>query len=98
MERGLRKLRQLPEGRNLTSIIIRSDNTAACYNISRQAACDALMPRLSSLLKYPERVGIELEAEHIAGVDNVKADRLSRIAPVGDYALKEEQMRRIQTA
>ena len=82
--------RQLPEWRNL-----KSGNTTKCYNISRQAACDALMPTHSSLLNYAKRMGIELTAEHIAGVDNVNSDRLSWIAPGEDYTLKEEGMLRV---
>ena len=96
VEKGLRRLRQLPEGRAVTSLIVRSDNTSTCYNINRQAACDTLLPTLVSLLSYADRVGVELTAEHVAGVDNAKADRLSRISPGGDYALHADQLQRIQ--
>jgi hypothetical protein len=71
-------------------VIIRSDNTATCYNINRRAAGITLLPPLLHLLRFADRVGIELTAEHVRGVDNTIADRLSRISPGGDYALKME--------
>jgi hypothetical protein len=39
-----------------------------------------------------DRAGLELTAEHVAGVDNRTADRLSRISPGGDYARKTDKL------
>jgi ribonuclease HI len=90
VEQAIRKLLRLWEAGSITSILIRSDNTATCYNINRQAAGETLRPALSSLLRFADKAGIQLTAEHVLGVDNVRADRLSRISPGGDYALKPQ--------
>ena len=92
VERALRRLRQLPEGRSVNSLIIRSDNTATCFNINRRNAGETLLPTLMSLLSYVDRVGIQIVAQHIPGKENEKADRLSRISPGGDYALRRETL------
>ena len=95
VERALRRLRQIPEASTISSVLIRSDNTATCYNINRQAACETLTPALSSLLRFAERCNIHLVAEHISGVENGTADRLSRISPGGDYALRPESLQQL---
>jgi hypothetical protein len=88
-------LRQIPEADSVSSVLIRSDNTTTCYNINRQAACETLTPALTSLLRFADQANLHLTAEHVRGVDNGKADRLSRISPGGDYALKAEVLQRL---
>jgi hypothetical protein len=95
VERALRRLRQITQADSVSSVLVRSDNTSTCYNINRQAACETLMPALSSLLRFAERANLHLTAEHISGVHNQKADRLSRISPGGDYSLKAEVLQRL---
>jgi hypothetical protein len=84
-----------PEANAISSILVRSDNTATCYNLNRQAACDTLVPALSSLLRFAERANLHLTAEHISGVNTSIADRLSRISPGGDYALRPEVLQQL---
>jgi hypothetical protein len=62
VEQAIRRLRRWPEAESITSVVIRSDNTATCYNINRQAACDTLVPSLSSLLRFADRIGLQLTA------------------------------------
>jgi ribonuclease HI len=95
VEQALRRLRQTPEASAISSVLVRSDNTATCYNINRQAACDTLVPALSSLLRFAERANLHLTAEHISGVNNSIADRLSRISPGGDYALRPQVLQQL---
>jgi hypothetical protein len=75
---------------------VRSDNTATCYNINRQNACDTLLPGTLRLLRFLDRSKLEVVAEHVAGIDNSTADKLSRISPGGDYTLKNEYLERLQ--
>jgi ribonuclease HI len=96
VEKALRQLRRWEEGRHISSVLVRSDNTTTCYNINRQSAGDTLLPPLLSLLRYAERAQIELVAEHVPGVENSTADRISRISPGGDYALRPETMQKIE--
>jgi ribonuclease HI len=95
VERALRTLRRTAEGKALRSIIVRSDNTTTCFNINRQNSCDTLLPSLLSLLRFLERSEIQVVAEHVAGVDNSIADKLSRISPGGDYSLKQEHLEKL---
>jgi hypothetical protein len=75
--------------------LIRSDNTETCYNINRQAASETLVPALSCLLRFADRIGLQLTAEHVPGVDNVWADHLSQISPGGDYALRPQVLQQV---
>jgi hypothetical protein len=68
--------------------MIRSDNTATCYNINRQAAGQNLRLPLQLLLDFVRRKHIFLRARHVPGVANDAADRLSRFSASGDYGIK----------
>jgi ribonuclease HI len=92
VERALRTLKHRPEGRNLTSLVVRTDNTATAYNINRLNACDSLLPSLLRLLHFLDHSGLEIVAEHVAGTDNTVADKLSRISPGGDYSVTDERL------
>jgi hypothetical protein len=90
VEQASRRQRRWPEADSVTSILIRSDNTTTCYDINRQAACETLVPAQLSVLRFADRIGLQLTAEHLPGTDNVWADRLRRTLPGGDYALKPQ--------
>jgi hypothetical protein len=79
-------LRQ-PDLPSLHSVLIRSDNTATCYNINRQAAGVNLRLPLQLLLDFARRQGVYLRARHIPGLANDAADRLSRFSASGDYGI-----------
>jgi hypothetical protein len=95
VDQAIRKPLRLPEAESITSILTRGDKTANCYNINRQAIGETLIPALSSLRRFADRVGLQLTAEHVPGVDNVWADRLSQISPAGDYALKPQVLQQV---
>jgi ribonuclease HI len=90
VERALRRLQHLPEGRGINSLVVKSDNTATVYNINRQASCEALSPCLQALLRFAGKAGIELVAEHVPGRENNLADTLSRLSAGGEYQLRPE--------
>jgi hypothetical protein len=90
VEQAIRRSHRWLEAESIISILIRNDNTATCYNINRQAACGTLVSALSSLLRFADRIGLQLTAEHLPGTDSVWADRLSRISPGVDCALKPQ--------
>jgi ribonuclease HI len=93
VERTLRRLKQLPAGRDVHSVVIRSDNSTTVYNINRRNATASLLPPLASLLRFAERAQIEMIAEHVPGIGNATADALSRISPGGDYRLNLNVLR-----
>jgi ribonuclease HI len=76
-----------PSTPSLHSVVVRSDNTATCYNINRQAAGQNLRLPLQLLLDFVRRQHIYLRARHIPGVANEAADRLSRFSASGDYMI-----------
>jgi hypothetical protein len=47
------------------------------------------------LLRFADRIGLQLTAKHIPRADDVWADRLSRISPGGDYALKPQVLQQV---
>jgi ribonuclease HI len=97
VEKALRRMRQVyPASRSLKAITVRSDNTATVFNINRRQACDSLLQPLHSLLSYADRIGVQLRAQHVPGIDNGHADALSRISPSGDYSLSPEVLERLQ--
>jgi hypothetical protein len=85
---SLSLLLRLPDTPPLHSVMIRSDNTAACFNINRQAAAQNLRLPLQLLLDFAKRKHIFLRARHIPGVANDAADRLSRLSASGDYGIR----------
>jgi hypothetical protein len=93
IERALRMYHPLMEEKQISSILIRSDNSAAVFNTNRKRACLSLLEPLRKLLNYVAHKRIHVEARHIPGVNNSKADRLSRICPSGDYSIKDEVLK-----
>jgi hypothetical protein len=94
--RALRRMKQTEATASVKSVLIRSDNTTTVYDINRQKAAETLRPQLVSLLRFAGRNGIFLRAEHIPGVDNGKADALSRISAAGDYGLRPGVLQQLQ--
>jgi hypothetical protein len=84
---ALRKLVNTPSTKALRSYLIRSDNTAVCFNINRQAAGPNLRRPLRLLLNLATKHHLFLRARHIPGLANAHADTLSRLSPGGDYRL-----------
>jgi ribonuclease HI len=76
----------------LHSVVIRSDSTATCFNINRQAAGPNLRFPLLRLLQFARQHNIYLLARHVPGVANDAADRLSRFSASGDYAINRQML------
>jgi ribonuclease HI len=77
------------------AILVQSDNSATVADINRQSASGTLTPHLLDLIATVKKMGIQLQAVHIPGLDNDKADRLSRIGNQREYYLKEEIFRQL---
>jgi hypothetical protein len=86
--RALRQMTRLEATKTISSVLIRSDNTTAVYDVNRQRACDSLRPTLVRLLRFAEMHSISVTAEHVPGINNGVADALSRISASGDYGLR----------
>jgi hypothetical protein len=78
------------------NIIIRTDNTAAIYNINRKSRAINLYHTAKKIWKLSERNYLILKAVHIPGRINVTTNRLSQLEMSGDYQLNETVFQRIQ--
>jgi hypothetical protein len=94
VEKGLRMFQACKETKHLKNVLVKSDNTATVFDINRKKACLTLIKPLRSLLNFVRRAGMQIEARHIRGVNNTKADKLSRLIPAADYAIRKEVLKR----
>ena len=80
--------------RNLSDkgILVRSDSSTVCTYINKQGGTTAQLCDVAlELWEFCVLRGLTLQAVHLAGVKNVRADRLSRVDHSGhDYELTEE--------
>jgi hypothetical protein len=70
-------------------INLRTDNTTVLYDINKKRGASTLLHPLKLIMQLAENRHWQIHANHIAGVDNVIADKLSRLARSGDYALDQ---------
>jgi hypothetical protein len=94
--KALVRMRTTAQGARISSILLFSDNTTTVYDVNRQRACPSLRSPLLRLLRYLEKYRLHLTAQHIPGINNSKADRLSRLSPGGDYGLRPEILKQLQ--
>jgi hypothetical protein len=67
--------------------MVHSDNMTTVYNLNRYASARSLIPPMRRLMVFLTEMGMSVRAIHIRGVDNGKADSLSRLSRSGDYSL-----------
>jgi hypothetical protein len=94
--RALARMRATTLGAKISSLLLLSDNTTTVYDVNRQRSATTLRLPLLQLLRYLEKYHLHMTAQHIPGVDNSKADRLSRLSPGGDYSLRPEVLMQLQ--
>jgi ribonuclease HI len=68
-------------------IHLRTDNTTVLYDVNRKRGASTLLHPLKMIMELLENHSLHMTASHIPGVSNVTADKLSRLARSGDYAL-----------
>jgi hypothetical protein len=73
-----------------STILLRSDNTTTIYDINKFRAARTLIAPLKEIMNFVWERKIHLQAEHIPGIENVTADKLSRMERSGDYELNQE--------
>jgi ribonuclease HI len=73
-------------------IHLRTDNTSVMFDVNRRRAASTLLRPLKLILSFTEREHLQIMASHIPGVDNVIADKLSRLARSGDYQIRTETL------
>jgi hypothetical protein len=78
------------------NVLIRTDNTAAMYNINKKSGAKNLYHTSRKIWKLSEKNSLTLKAIHIPGRINVTTDRLNRLEMSGDYHLNDKVFQRIQ--
>jgi ribonuclease HI len=67
--------------------LLRSDNSTVVYNLNRIASAPSLIQPMRKLMNWLDAKGMTIRAVHVKGVENTKADSLSRLNRAGDYQL-----------
>ena len=69
-------------------ILVHSDNTNVVFNLRKKRAGWRMRKAVKAFMQWLAGKRIRLDCVHIPGVENRKADSLSRLARSGDYSLK----------
>jgi hypothetical protein len=75
----------LQEGCDVT---IHTDNTNVLYNLRKKRAGWRMRSTVKAFMIWLTEKRIRLDCMHISGVENTKADSLSRLSKSGDYSLR----------
>ncbi|KAA6357344.1 MAG: hypothetical protein EZS28_047129, partial [Streblomastix strix] len=87
---ALRMHKQLIEQNQIHSLTHYTDNETVEYNLRRWRAAPNQIHLVRLIFKLLEEMNIQLTTIHIPGLQNNKADALSRLAWRGDYMIKPE--------
>ncbi|KAA6355935.1 MAG: hypothetical protein EZS28_048538, partial [Streblomastix strix] len=87
---ALRMHKLLIEQNKIHSLTLYTDNQTVEYNLRRWRAAPNQIHLVRLIFKLLEEMNIQLTTIHIPGLQNNKADALSRLAWRGDYMIKPE--------
>jgi hypothetical protein len=76
-------------GMGVNSLAVKTDNMVTVFNLQRQGASETLLYETRQIFKLLTKWDIRISVTHIPGKENVVADALSRMDPVGDYELEK---------
>jgi hypothetical protein len=79
-----------------SDVLIHTDNTNCEYNLRRKRSGWRMRKMIKAFMLWLTKKKIRLDAEHIPGIDNAKADSLSRLAKSGDYCLRPGVMAAVE--
>ncbi|KAA6358083.1 MAG: hypothetical protein EZS28_046390, partial [Streblomastix strix] len=74
---------------------VKTDNTTACYNLTKGKAKVGLRRLVDQILLYIEEQQWEVKFRHIPGINNTEADSLSRLAVSGDYSVDKQVLQQV---
>ncbi|KAA6358545.1 MAG: hypothetical protein EZS28_045927, partial [Streblomastix strix] len=75
---------------------VKTDNTTACFNLTKGKAKVGLRKVIDQILLYIEEQQWEVKFRHIPGVKNTEADSLSKLAVSGDYSIDTQVQQQVQ--
>jgi hypothetical protein len=76
-------------------VAVRSDNTTTVHIINNRRAAASLAGHLRNLLCCARKLGLELRATYLPGIQNDAADRLSRMGRLTGYHLRPEVLQKL---
>ncbi|KAA6384405.1 MAG: hypothetical protein EZS28_020069 [Streblomastix strix] len=85
---GLLRFEQVFKKMQDQTILIRSDNTTAVYDIGKWKAKESLIERIKQVFYLVKRLKLQITIIHIPGKLNSTTESLSRLCRSGDYTLK----------
>ncbi|KAA6361997.1 MAG: hypothetical protein EZS28_042477 [Streblomastix strix] len=74
---------------------VKTDNTKACFNLTKGKAKVGQRRLIDQILLYIEEQQCEVKFRHIPGVKNTEADSLSRLAVSGDYSIDKQVLQQV---
>ncbi|KAA6385749.1 MAG: putative Transposon Ty3-I Gag-Pol polyprotein [Streblomastix strix] len=80
---------------HLRYLKVRTDNTTACYNLTKGKVKVGLRRLVDQILLYIEQQQWEVKFRHIPGINNTEADSLSRLAVSGDYSIDKQMLQQV---
>ncbi|KAA6363372.1 MAG: hypothetical protein EZS28_041101, partial [Streblomastix strix] len=80
---------------HLRYLKVKTDNTTACYNLTKGEAKVGLRRIIDQFLLYIEYQQWEVKFRHIPGTNNTEADSLSRLAVSGDYSIDKQMLQQV---
>ncbi|KAA6374301.1 MAG: hypothetical protein EZS28_030172 [Streblomastix strix] len=87
---GYRNFARVLKNSRIQSLANRSDNSTAVFDIRKWRVSTSLIKEIKQVHQTIEKLGIQIQIIHLAGVKNEIADALSRLSRAGDYKLKEK--------
>jgi hypothetical protein len=78
-----------PSLKHVKSWMVHSDNMTTVYNLNRISSARSLVEPMQRLFLFLQGRQMFVRAVHVRGVDNYKADSLSRLNRAGDYSLNQ---------
>ncbi|KAA6368646.1 MAG: hypothetical protein EZS28_035829 [Streblomastix strix] len=91
--KGQRSFAKTLKNLRVQSLAIRNDNSTAVCSIRKWRASISLIKEINQVYQTTEKLGIQIQINHLPSVKNEIADTLSRLSRAGDYKLKEKIFR-----
>ncbi|KAA6333252.1 MAG: hypothetical protein EZS28_053192, partial [Streblomastix strix] len=92
---ALRMHKQAIQQNQIHTLTLYTDNQTVEYNLRRWRAAPNQIHLVRLIFKLLEELNIQLSTIHIPGLQNNRADALSRLAWRGDYTIKQEVLQMV---
>jgi ribonuclease HI len=93
--RALQHFQPIIQEKRISTLTLESDNMTTVYNIQKIKSSNCPLRIVRALFSFLAKIKLTLIPIHRPGVDNEKADALSRLELMGDYEVKWEAVQRV---